>query len=61
MDGELKTTIDTYLSPSQARTVLYTIGGLASGTHALTIEATGTRNESSKGAWIWLDAFDVAP
>jgi hypothetical protein len=61
LDGELKTTIDTYLSPAQARAVPYTIGGLAFGTHALTIEATGTRNESSKGAWIWLDAFDVAP
>jgi hypothetical protein len=61
VDGELKTTIDTYLSPSQARTVLYTISGLASGTHALTIEATGTRNESSKGGWIWLDSFEVVP
>lgn len=61
VDGELKTTIDTYLSRPQAGTVLYTVGGLASGTHALTIEATGTRNQSSQGAWIWLDAFDVVP
>ena len=29
------------------------------GTHSMTIEATGTRNESSKGSWIWLDSFDV--
>jgi len=59
VDGELKTTIDTYLSSSQTRAVLYSIGGLGSGSHALTIEATGTRNQSSKGAWIWVDAFDV--
>lgn len=61
VDGELKTTVDSYLSPSQARVVLYTISGLSSGTHTLTIEATGTRNESSKGGWIWVDAFDVMP
>lgn len=60
VDGELKTTIDTYLSPSQTRAVPYTINGLPFGTHALTIEVTGTRNASSKGSWIWLDSFDVA-
>lgn len=59
LDGELKTTIDNYLSPSQARVVPYTIGGLPLATHTLTIEATGTRNESAKGSWVWLDAFDV--
>ena len=59
VDGALKTTIDTYLSPSQARTVPYTIDSLPFGTHALTIEATGTRNASSKGSWIWLDSFEV--
>ena len=59
VDGEAKTTIDNYLSPSQARMVLYSIGGLPSGAHSLTIEATGTRNSSSKGSWVWVDAFDV--
>jgi hypothetical protein len=59
VDGELKSTVDTYLSPSQARTVPYTIEGLAAGTHTLTIEATGTRNESAKGSWVWLDSFIV--
>jgi len=59
VDGELKSTIDGYLSPSKAQTTLYAVGNLAPGTHTLAIEATGTRNESSKGAWIWLDAFDV--
>lgn len=61
VDGELKTTIDAYLSPSQTRAVPYTIKGLPSGTHALTIEVTGTRNASSKGSWVWLDSFDVVP
>lgn len=61
MDGQLKTTIDSYLFPSQPRAVLYAIDGLPFGTHALTIEVTGTRNASAQGAWTWLDAFEVVP
>jgi hypothetical protein len=61
VDGEAKTTVDTYLSPSEASAVLYNIGGLAAGPHSLTIEVTGTRNSSAKAAWIWVDAFDVSP
>jgi hypothetical protein len=60
VDGELKTTVDGYLAPARPRAVLYTIAGLSAGPHTLTLEATGTRNESSRGSWIWLDAFDVA-
>lgn len=59
LDGEMKTSIDSYLAPSQARAVLYNVSGLAPGTHSLIIEATGTRNASSKGSWVWVDAFDV--
>jgi hypothetical protein len=58
VDGEEKSTIDNYLSPAQQR-VVYSIGGLPSGSHSLTIEVTGTHNQSSKGSWVWLDAFDV--
>jgi hypothetical protein len=59
IDGTLKTTIDTYLSPSQTQVPMYSIGQLPSGTHSITIEATGTRNQSSGGSWVWVDAFDV--
>jgi hypothetical protein len=59
VDGDLKTTVDNYLSPSQVQLVPYRIHGLSPGTHTLTIEATGTHNESSKGSWVWVDAFDV--
>jgi alpha-amylase len=59
VDGELKTTIDNYLSPSRARVTPYSIDNLPTGTHTLTIEVTGTRNASSKGAWVWVDAFDI--
>ena len=56
-----KTTIDCFQSTAAARTVLYSISGLAQGPHSLTIEVTGTRNANAKGAWIWVDALDVSP
>ena len=59
LDGAEKTTVDTYVAPSRARTTLYTITNLPQGAHTLTIEATGARNESARGAWVWVDAFDV--
>lgn len=59
VDGVMKTTIDTYLAPSRAKATLYTIGALPAGAHTLRIEITGTRNESSRGSWIWLDSFDI--
>jgi hypothetical protein len=60
VDGALKGTIDTYSSPGKAQNVMYSVSGLASGSHSLTIEVTGTKSASSAGAWIWVDAFDVA-
>jgi trimeric autotransporter adhesin len=61
VDGQLKTEIDTYLSPTRPATVPYNIIGLPSGEHVLTIEATGTHNQSAKGSWVWIDGFDVIP
>lgn len=59
VDGQLKTEIDTYLSPGKAATVPYTITGLSEGQHILTIEATGIHNQSAKGSWVWIDGFDI--
>jgi hypothetical protein len=58
IDGQLKSTVDTYSSPGQAKTAAYTLTGLPWGAHTITIEATGTKSGSSKAAWIWVDAFD---
>ena len=58
VDGVEKSTIDNYLSPAAQR-VVYSLGGLPSGSHSLTIEVTGSHNQSAKGSWVWLDAFDV--
>jgi len=59
LDGNLVAEVDTYLSPWAARTTLYRIEGLPPGDHSLAIQATGTHNQSAKGAWVWVDAFDV--
>jgi len=59
-DGVLKGQVDTYSATDQAQAVLYTITGLTSGAHTLTIEVTGTRNTSAKSAWVWVDAFEAA-
>lgn len=61
VDGVPKTTVDAYRSPAEARAVFYNITGLPQGPHSITVEVTGTRNASAKGAWIWIDAFDVVP
>jgi len=61
VDGAAKTTVDAYRSPAESRSVLYNITGLPAGAHTVTIEVTGTRNANAKGAWIWVDAFDVVP
>jgi hypothetical protein len=59
LDGTLKATVDTYSSPARARSVLYSVSGLSSTTHTLTIKMTGTRNVQSGGTWVWVDALDV--
>ena len=37
----------------------FLIANLPIGTYTLTIEATGARSESAKGAWTWVDSFDI--
>jgi hypothetical protein len=58
VDGEVKAEVDTYASPSKAQATVYTISGLADGTHTVTIGPSGRRNPYSGGLWIWVDAFD---
>jgi hypothetical protein len=61
VDGVLKSTVDTYASPAQTQAVLYTAAGLTSGVHTLAIEVMGSRSAASRGNWIWVDAFEIAP
>ena len=58
VDGVLKAQVDTYSATGQAQAVNYTITGLASGPHTITIEVAGTKGASAQSSWIWVDAFD---
>jgi uncharacterized protein (TIGR03437 family) len=60
VDGALQATVDTYLTPFQAQTPIYSLTGLAPGTHVLSIVATGTHSAASAGSWVWVDAFQVS-
>ena len=62
VDGALAATVDTFAPtrPSTS-TVMFTRTGLDAGTHLLRIETAGSRNPSSAGAWVAVDAFDVIP
>ena len=59
LDGATQSTVDTYASPAQAQSAVYSIGGLPLATHTLTIQVTGTHDSSSADSWVWIDAFDV--
>ena len=61
VDGVLQATIDTYASPAQAQSVVYTVQGLTEGNHTLAIQVVGTHDAASGGSWVWVDAFDVTP
>lgn len=60
VDGKLTATVDAYSAANLAQTVGYSVTGLNSGAHTLTIAVTGTHSASSGGSWIWVDAFDVS-
>ncbi len=59
LDGQVIGNVDTYLTPAQSQAVTYAVNSLPAGSHTLTIQATGQKNASSGGYWIWVDAFDV--
>lgn len=59
LDGQLRATVDTYSKPARAQAGLYTLDGLADGTHTLVIRPTGRRGQASAGSWIWVDGFSV--
>jgi hypothetical protein len=60
VDGALKGQIDTYSATAQAKAVMYKLSGMPNSTHTIAIQATGRKNASSGGPWVWVDAFDYA-
>jgi hypothetical protein len=59
VDGVLKGTVDTYATPAKAQAATYSLTGLASRPHTLTIEVAGTKRAASGGTWVWVDAFEA--
>ena len=57
LDGVKQTTVDTYGNGSQV--VFYSASGLAAGAHTLKIVVTGTKNSSSGGTFVSIDAINV--
>ena len=61
LDGNvISDSFDTYAANAPQKT-LFTLSGLAAGTHTLAIEVTGSKNPASLGVSIVIDAFDVTP
>jgi hypothetical protein len=58
IDGNLAATVDMYSHPAQAKTVAYTSSTLPNGNHTIAIEAVGTKDSTSGGSWVSVDAFD---
>jgi hypothetical protein len=59
VDGGTPTMIDDYAPIRDANGVVWTSPMLASGTHTITITATGTHDSRSSGNNIALDSVDV--
>jgi len=51
--------VDTYGSDTLYQRPLFSVQGLPPGPHTLSIEVTHTRDGNAKGAWVWIDAFEV--
>ena len=59
VDPDKPTEVDLYSPEFKVQEVVFTATGLADANHTLTIEATGRKNDASKAARIFVDAFDV--
>jgi len=53
--------LDTYAPKDAPQETVFTLHGLAAGSHTLTVAVTGQKNAASTGTAIVVDAFDVAP
>ena len=59
VDGDAAITVDLYSAATKSQQQVWASGALEMGTHTITIARLGTKNASSKGTAINVDAFDV--
>jgi hypothetical protein len=61
IDGQVSQSVDAFSSVTQYQQILFSITGLAPGSHTLKIETTGQRNPAALSAWTWIDALEWFP
>lgn len=59
LDGAPVAVLDTYSPTEQLAVPVYTVTGLAPGSHSLTVRMTGARNPFATNSETAIDAFDV--
>jgi hypothetical protein len=52
-------TVDTYGPTTLYQQPLFSVHGLAAGTHTLSIQVLHQRDGETDGSWIWINAFDI--
>jgi hypothetical protein len=61
LDGKYLGDVDQFDQKPKFMTTLYSVRGLASGPHTMTIKLSDDKNQLSRGNRIVIDAFDVYP
>jgi predicted CXXCH cytochrome family protein len=59
VDGVFEQDVDLYSGNTEYWKAVYTKSGLATGTHTITVEVTGTKNPLSSNSYVDVDAFAV--
>ena len=52
-------TVDSYASNTEYAQPIFSVHGLAAGTHTLSIEVLHQRDGETDGSWIWVNAFNI--
>ena len=58
LDGT-QNAVDTYGPTTLYQQPLFSVHGLAPGTHTLSIQVLHQRDEDTEGSWIWINAFNI--
>ena len=59
VDGGTPTSVDLYVSAKQYQQIVFQKSGLSTGSHTVTVRATGLKNAASTNTYAGLDAFTV--
>ena len=59
LDGGAPQSADFYEAAARHQLTIWEADGLSAGTHTLRVDWTGTKNDSSSGTKIGIDAFDI--